>query len=140
MLPRGGRICHVLQHQLVLLISGPQFGNWKFPSSQSFSLQVRVFLWGALSDLLPTMFNLMLKRAAVDSRCILCGSPGESVVHALFAYEHAYKVWDLSPFSRYVCLVVFLLCGKYGTMYVQSFHQMNFISLFCLWAGFGVEK
>lgn len=96
------------------------------------SLQVRIFLWGALSDLLPTMFNLMLKRAAVDSRCILCGSPSESVVHTLFAYEHAYKVWDLSPFSRYVCLVVFLLCGKYGTMYVQSFQQMNFICLFCL--------
>lgn len=34
------------------------------------------------------------------------------------------------------CLVAFLVCGKYKTMCVQSFHQMSFICLFCLCGGF----
>lgn len=54
--------------------------------------KVKTFRWRVLSGLLPTMFNLMLKTVVVDSRSTLCGSPGESVLHALFTCEHASDV------------------------------------------------
>lgn len=95
--------------------------------------------WCALFNLLSTMCNLMLKRVVADLRCILCGNLRELVLHALFLYLFVGMLLICEIYLIFLdlyCLIAFLVCGKYRTMCVQSFHQMSFICLFCLCGGF----
>jgi hypothetical protein len=49
-------------------------------------LVVRVFLWKACSNILPTKINLNKRGIVEDSLCPICKQEGESVEHVL---------WDL---------------------------------------------
>ncbi|XP_019150535.1 PREDICTED: uncharacterized protein LOC109147327 [Ipomoea nil] len=61
----------------------------------------RMFLWRAISDILPTTTNLLIKRVDVDPRCAMCGLSQEDTMHALVLYSDGifyavailYNIW-----------------------------------------------
>lgn len=57
---------------------------------------MRIFLWRALSNILPTMEKLKEKRVVNVSNCRVCGHVEESVMHALVGCDWAEEVWRLS--------------------------------------------
>ncbi|XP_019159923.1 PREDICTED: uncharacterized protein LOC109156526 [Ipomoea nil] len=56
----------------------------------------RIFLWRAISDILPTTTNLLMKRVDVDPRCAMCGIFHENTMHALVLCDLAKNIWDKS--------------------------------------------
>jgi hypothetical protein len=54
---------------------------------------VRVFLWKACSNILPTKINLIKKGIVEDSLCPICKQEGESVEHIIWTCESARDVW-----------------------------------------------
>ncbi|XP_019188876.1 PREDICTED: uncharacterized protein LOC109183146 [Ipomoea nil] len=56
----------------------------------------RMFLWRAISDILPTITNLFIKRVDVDPRCAMCGLSQEDTMHALVLCDFARNIWDKS--------------------------------------------
>ncbi|XP_019179188.1 PREDICTED: uncharacterized protein LOC109174405 [Ipomoea nil] len=56
----------------------------------------KTFLWRALSDILPTMNNLLIKRVDVDPICAMCGIVQEDTLHALVSCGYASTIWTLS--------------------------------------------
>ncbi|XP_019183730.1 PREDICTED: uncharacterized protein LOC109178648 [Ipomoea nil] len=56
----------------------------------------RMFLWRAISDILPTTTNLLIKRVDVDPRCAMCGLSQEDTMHAMVLCDFARNIWDKS--------------------------------------------
>jgi hypothetical protein len=54
---------------------------------------VRVFLWKACSNILPTKLNLHKRGIVEDSLCPICKQEGELVEHILWTCELARDVW-----------------------------------------------
>jgi hypothetical protein len=54
---------------------------------------VRVFLWKACSNILPTKLNLHKRGIVEDSLCPICKQEGESVEYILWTCESARDVW-----------------------------------------------
>jgi hypothetical protein len=54
---------------------------------------VRVFLWKACSNILPTKINLHKRGIVEDPLCPICKQEGESVEHILWTCESARDVW-----------------------------------------------
>lgn len=66
---------------------------WKVQTSP----KLRIFIWKALSDALPTSDLIIGRGMKVDGRCQICGDEGESINHMLFICPFARQVWALSP-------------------------------------------
>ncbi|GLT59332.1 hypothetical protein SLA2020_321580 [Shorea laevis] len=61
--------------------------------------KVRLLVWSAYRDILPTMMNLQRKRVAVDLECPMCHMDIETVNHCFMACPVARAVWLGSPLS-----------------------------------------
>ena len=57
--------------------------------------KVRMFLWRACSNILPTRENLNRRRVQVDPMCGMCCQKPESVGHLLWECPLARNVWAL---------------------------------------------
>ncbi|XP_019157361.1 PREDICTED: uncharacterized protein LOC109153922 [Ipomoea nil] len=61
----------------------------------------KTFLWRALSDILPTTNNLLIKRVEVNPMCAMCGISNEDTMHSLVLYTNGiiyaaailYHIW-----------------------------------------------
>nr|POF07997.1 putative ribonuclease h protein [Quercus suber] len=68
--------------------------------------KVKLFLWRACTDSIPTMLNLCKRKIVPSSACNLCHAGEESVLHALWSCEAVCLVWGScfpalpSEFSR----------------------------------------
>ncbi|KAH9653988.1 putative reverse transcriptase/RNA-dependent DNA polymerase [Citrus sinensis] len=62
--------------------------------------KVKVFMWRAAQDLLPTAGNLWKKKALQDPWCQRCGKKGENVFHALIKCKLSQKVWNQTKFKE----------------------------------------
>ncbi|XP_031105287.1 uncharacterized protein LOC116010152 [Ipomoea triloba] len=56
----------------------------------------KVFVWRALSNVLPTTTNLILKRVDIDPACPMCGTLHENTMHSLLLCEFSTLVWHES--------------------------------------------
>ncbi|XP_031108426.1 uncharacterized protein LOC116012895 [Ipomoea triloba] len=65
---------------------------WKIKSPAKW----KTFLWKALSNVLPTTTNLILKRVEVDPACPMCGLEHESIMHSLILCDFSRLVWHES--------------------------------------------
>ncbi|KAF5475754.1 hypothetical protein F2P56_007529 [Juglans regia] len=54
---------------------------------------VKIFLWKALNNILPTNSNLFKKKIGDCPLCTICGSSEESVLHILWSCPSAADVW-----------------------------------------------
>ncbi|XP_019177841.1 PREDICTED: uncharacterized protein LOC109173035 [Ipomoea nil] len=56
----------------------------------------KMLLWRAISDILPTTTNLLIRRVDVDPHCAMCGMFQEHTMHALVLCEFARNIWEQS--------------------------------------------
>ncbi|XP_019198916.1 PREDICTED: uncharacterized protein LOC109192676 [Ipomoea nil] len=56
----------------------------------------RMFLWRAISDILPTTTNLLIKRVDANPQCAMCGIIQEDTMHALVLCDFARNIWEQS--------------------------------------------
>ncbi|XP_019197070.1 PREDICTED: uncharacterized protein LOC109190922 [Ipomoea nil] len=56
----------------------------------------RIFLWKALSNILPTITNLVRRRVEIPNICPACGDCEEDVMHILCTCVYARRVWNVS--------------------------------------------
>lgn len=57
--------------------------------------KVKIFVWRACMNGLPTTYNLRYRGVSSASFCSLCDRCKESTTHALLHYTHAIKTWVL---------------------------------------------
>lgn len=65
-----------------------KFWNLKIPK------KVKIFMWRALSDCLPTKDQLRLRKVNVDPMCPVCNSEPETVIHSLITCPYAKCCWE----------------------------------------------
>ncbi|XP_019164333.1 PREDICTED: uncharacterized protein LOC109160500 [Ipomoea nil] len=56
----------------------------------------KTFLWRAISDILPTTKNLLIKIVDVNPFCAMCGIFHEDTLHALVSCDFTKAIWDRS--------------------------------------------
>ncbi|XP_019199054.1 PREDICTED: uncharacterized protein LOC109192802 [Ipomoea nil] len=98
-------------------VNGPCLPAW----NNLWSLQVpprwRIFMWRALSNILPTLDNLLNRRVELINICPACGVGEENIMHALCTCPFASQVWNLSH------------------LLIPSFDNRNFGQWTDLWLG-----
>lgn len=67
--------------------------DWKLILSMNVPGVVKVFLWKALNDCLPTRRNLFRRKMVESSCCPICESEVESITHILWSCTEAMDVW-----------------------------------------------
>ena len=75
--------------------------------------KVRMFLWRACANVLPTKENLNRRRVQVDPRCKICCQQPELVGHLLWECLMAQNVWALCCGGLQKCqnnLLIFSYC------------------------------
>ena len=60
---------------------------------------VKIFMWRALKNILPTAENLWKRKSLKEPICQICKLQVESVSHALIECKAAKKIWDLAPLT-----------------------------------------
>ncbi|XP_019155928.1 PREDICTED: uncharacterized protein LOC109152735 [Ipomoea nil] len=77
-------------------INGPCDALW----NNIWKLQVppkwRIFLWRAITNILPTITNLIRRRVEIQNVCPACGFLEEDVMHILCNCVYARHVWNIS--------------------------------------------
>ncbi|XP_019181991.1 PREDICTED: uncharacterized protein LOC109177145 [Ipomoea nil] len=56
----------------------------------------KMFLWRAMSNILPTTTNLLIKRVEIDPACAMCGLIHEDIMHSLVLCDYAKAIWSQS--------------------------------------------
>lgn len=70
------------------LSRGPSIAHTKLLWRAAIPLQIKVFLWQALRNRLPTASNIHRRQGPSDGNCALCGA-SEDVNHIIFSYTVA---------------------------------------------------
>ncbi|PIN21273.1 hypothetical protein CDL12_06026 [Handroanthus impetiginosus] len=76
--------------------SGLENSNWKRIWKLNIPLKVKVFLWRAWWEILPTNSQLRRRHIHYGSQCPLCGNSEEIVLHALRDCPYVASVWKIS--------------------------------------------
>ena len=69
---------------------------WKGIWNASVPQKIKLFIWKACKNILPTKLNLFRKKACNSMSCDLCDNDLESVMHVLVDCKFAQEVWGLS--------------------------------------------
>ncbi|GAV69995.1 zf-RVT domain-containing protein [Cephalotus follicularis] len=72
---------------------------WKWLWSLNIPPKIRLFGWKCCRNILPTNLSLAKRMPQKDPMCRICQGEEESIMHALFHYHWASKVWDDSNLS-----------------------------------------
>ncbi|KAG6650561.1 hypothetical protein CIPAW_06G052300 [Carya illinoinensis] len=72
---------------------GEDAGMWKDLWKLEAPGKIRMFVWGSLSNVLPTKDVLYRKNILKDNLCPICTREPESVIHALWSCPAARDVW-----------------------------------------------
>ncbi|XP_019185275.1 PREDICTED: uncharacterized protein LOC109180242 [Ipomoea nil] len=56
----------------------------------------KMFLWRAMSNILLTTTNLLIKRVEIDPTCAMCGLRHEDIMHSLVLCDYAKAIWSQS--------------------------------------------
>jgi hypothetical protein len=70
---------------------------WKECWSLNVPNVVKLFLWRALHDLLPTKVNLAKKGVLQDTLCPICAMEEETVMHIIWSCPASVDVWGVGP-------------------------------------------
>lgn len=61
--------------------------------------KIKIFIWKATKNLLPTAENLCKRGIVQEAHCKRCGNKVENILHTLVACKAAKKIWQLSPMA-----------------------------------------
>ncbi|KAK3211776.1 hypothetical protein Dsin_016482 [Dipteronia sinensis] len=67
--------------------------------------KVKIFIWRACLNVVPSLENLYHRKIAAAPSCTRCASHVESTSHALFGCKAARRVWTASHCSGFLALV-----------------------------------
>lgn len=79
--------------------------QWEVIWSKEIPEKIKVFMWRAAQDLLPTACNLWKRRVIKEPICCRCGNESEDSFHALMRCKQAQKVWKLTEFYQNIKLL-----------------------------------
>ncbi|KAL9441066.1 hypothetical protein AB3S75_019689 [Citrus x aurantiifolia] len=71
--------------------------NWNVIWKLTLPAKIKIFVWRAAKNLLPTTENLWKRKIIHKAYCKRCGNRVENTLHALITCKAAKKVWQLSP-------------------------------------------
>jgi hypothetical protein len=74
-------------------------GIWKVVWQLKIPTAVKIFLWRACHNLLPTKANLMQRGVVEELMCPICLREEESIEHIVWACSSAVDVWCCGPVS-----------------------------------------
>ncbi|XP_012842431.1 PREDICTED: uncharacterized protein LOC105962665 [Erythranthe guttata] len=72
---------------------------WKYIWHLSLPPKIKIFVWRAAWDIIPTKGALFRRHITSDPFCNLCGTRTETTVHALIGCRDLPKVWQSEPFN-----------------------------------------
>lgn len=78
--------------------SGSNSNQWKGIWSLALPEKIKIFLWRASNNLLPTAENLWRRKIIQDPIFQRCRRSIESISHALLICKPAKKIWNHAPF------------------------------------------
>jgi hypothetical protein len=89
---------------------------------------VKLFLWRALHDLLPTRVNLAKKGVLQDTLCPICAMEEETVMYIIWSCPASADVWGVGPrhLQKIGLESAFLICLKTSVGDV-IFQNLNFL-------------
>ncbi|KAK3198035.1 hypothetical protein Dsin_021450 [Dipteronia sinensis] len=61
--------------------------RWKALWKLAISLKIKIFVWKAYHDWIPTIINLARRGIQVDGRCLFCNSTDKMTLHALWNFQ-----------------------------------------------------
>ncbi|KAL9451066.1 hypothetical protein AB3S75_012752 [Citrus x aurantiifolia] len=71
--------------------------HWKIPWKFDLPEKVKIFMWRALKNILPTADNLWKRKSLQEPICQRCKLHVETVSHALIDCKTSRKIWKLAP-------------------------------------------
>jgi hypothetical protein len=77
---------------------------WNLPIPNS----VKVFMWRACNDILPTRLNLLKRRVIDDGRCPWCNFEEETTAHAIWFCPAAKDVWNADHFRFFINVLLLI--------------------------------
>lgn len=79
--------------------------RWDVIWSNEIPEKVKMFMWRAAKNFLPTASNLWKKKIVLQPLCLRCGSKCEDVAHALMECKAARRVWKKTNFYEDIKLI-----------------------------------
>ncbi|XP_024043202.1 uncharacterized protein LOC127899387 [Citrus sinensis] len=79
--------------------SNSSSSNWNIIWKLTLPAKIKIFIWRAVKNLLPTAENLWKRKIIHEAYCKRCGNRVENTLHALITCKAAKKVWQLSPLA-----------------------------------------
>ncbi|KAH9718251.1 zf-RVT domain-containing protein [Citrus sinensis] len=76
--------------------------HWEVVWAKEIPEKVKVFMWRAAKNLLPTATNLWKRKMIMDPICKRCSCRSEDVFHALLECRVARKLWKVTEFYEEV--------------------------------------
>ncbi|XP_012835792.1 PREDICTED: uncharacterized protein LOC105956483 [Erythranthe guttata] len=71
---------------------------WKYLWHSSIPPKVKIFVWRAVWDIIPTKVALFRRHITMNPFCALCGTTTETTTHALIGCRGLPDVWQSHPF------------------------------------------
>ncbi|KAH9678148.1 putative non-LTR reverse transcriptase [Citrus sinensis] len=79
--------------------------HWDVIWAKEIPEKIKVFMWRAAQNLLPTAHNLWQRKTIKEPVCWRCQKENEDIFHALMRCKHADKVWKLTNYYQHIkCL------------------------------------
>lgn len=72
--------------------------QWKVIWEADIPEKIKIFMWRAAQNMLPTAGNLWKRKVVIDAVCQSCWCQSEDGFHALLECKAARKVWKLTEF------------------------------------------
>jgi hypothetical protein len=90
---------------------------WKAIWSLHIPNSVKMFLWRACHDIIPTRVNLQKKGIALDPSCIFCNMEAETTMHILWNCPSSNDVWG-------ACAKRWQKCTKGGDSFLDLMEEL----------------
>ncbi|KAH9715856.1 putative reverse transcriptase/RNA-dependent DNA polymerase [Citrus sinensis] len=95
-------------YQLSLILKSPDLASssdlskthWKIIWSMEIPEKIKIFMWRAAQNMLPTAYNLWKRKAIKEPMCGKCSKEKEDGFHSLIGCKYANKVWKLTDFHQ----------------------------------------
>lgn len=79
--------------------SASSSSQWKTLWALELPEKVKIFIWKASKNILPTAENLWRRKCIQEPVCQSCKRCMETVRHVLFECKATRKIWNLAPFT-----------------------------------------
>lgn len=98
--PRGSYTVRSCYKLLDPILVAPSSGVWRRMWNLKVPGKVKIFIWRAALNVLPTTDNLICRRVEVLPTCSICNASIETVLHVLVDCNFVKSCWISSPIGN----------------------------------------